>query len=61
MFGLPGQTVSMWRETLEKALSLNPEHLSCYGLIPEAGTQLYRDLQPGQLTLPDEDDELDDE
>lgn len=57
MFGLPGQTVSMWRETLEKALSLNPEHLSCYGLIPEEGTPLYRDLQTGQLTLPDEDDE----
>ena len=57
MFGLPGQTVSMWRETLEKALSLNPEHLSCYGLIPEEGTPLYHDLQTGQLTLPDEDDE----
>ena len=57
MFGLPGQTVSMWRETLVKALSLNPEHLSCYGLIPEEGTPLYRDLQTGQLTLPDEDDE----
>ena len=57
MFGLPGQTVSMWRETLEKALSLNPEHLSCYGLIPEEVTPLYRDLQTGQLTLPDEDDE----
>lgn len=57
MFGLPGQTVSMWCETLKKALSLNPEHLSCYGLIPEEGTPLYRDLQTGQLTLPDEDDE----
>lgn len=57
MFGLPGQTIVMWRETLEKALSLAPEHLSCYGLIPEEGTPLYRDLQTGRLTLPDEDDE----
>lgn len=57
MFGLPGQSVEMWRETLEQALSLNPEHLSCYGLIPEEGTPLYRDLQAGRLTLPDEDDE----
>lgn len=57
MFGLPGQTVEMWRETLDKALSLAPEHLSCYGLIPEEGTPLYRDLQTGRLTLPDEDDE----
>lgn len=57
MFGLPGQSVDMWRETLEKALSLHPEHLSCYGLIPEEGTPLYRDLQAGRLTLPDEDDE----
>ena len=57
MFGLPGQTVAMWRETLEKAFSLHPEHLSCYGLIPEDGTPLKADLDAGRLTIPDEDDE----
>lgn len=57
MFGLPGQTAAMWRETLDKALSLRPEHLSCYGLIPEDGTPLKDDLDAGRLTLPDEDEE----
>lgn len=57
MFGLPSQTATMWRETLGKALSLRPEHLSCYGLIPEDGTPLKADLDAGRLTLPDEDEE----
>lgn len=34
MFGLPGQTLSQWLDTLSAALSLHPAHLSCYGLIP---------------------------
>lgn len=57
MFGLPGQTPAMWRDTLDAALSLSPEHLSCYGLIPEEGTPLVADLKAGRLTLPDEDTE----
>lgn len=57
MFGLPGQTPEMWRESLEAALALEPQHLSCYGLIPEEGTPLVRDLDAGRLSLPHEDDE----
>lgn len=57
MFGLPGQTRQHWQETLEAALSLNPQHLSCYGLIPEEGTPLKADLDAGRLTLPDEETE----
>lgn len=57
MFGLPGQTPDMWRETLHAAISMDVEHLSCYGLIPEDGTALKHDLDTGRLTLPDEDDE----
>ena len=57
MFGLPGQTPVMWRESLDAALDLSVEHMSCYGLIPEDGTPLKRDLDAGRLTLPDEADE----
>lgn len=57
MFGLPGQTPDMWHESLNAALALNVEHLSCYGLIPEDGTPLKRDLDTGRLALPDEADE----
>lgn len=57
MFGLPGQTPQMWRETLDAVLALKVEHMSCYGLIPEDGTPLRRDLDTGRLTLPAEADE----
>ena len=57
MFGLPGQTLEHWLESLNAALSLHPEHLSCYGLIPEDGTPLKADLDAGRLTLPDEETE----
>ena len=57
MFGIPGQSMDMWRESLSAALSLHPEHLSCYGLIPEPGTPLFDQLERGALTLPDEEDE----
>ena len=43
MFALPGQTVEDWMRTLETAVSVNPEHMSCYGLTVEAGTPLSRD------------------
>ncbi|MBM4295365.1 MAG: radical SAM family heme chaperone HemW [Deltaproteobacteria bacterium] len=40
MYALPGQTEKDWRETLNVALSFQPEHLSCYQLTVEAGTPL---------------------
>lgn len=42
MYGLPGQTLSAWEKTLKKVLSLNPEHISCYGLKVEERTPLYQ-------------------
>jgi oxygen-independent coproporphyrinogen-3 oxidase len=55
MFGLPSQTVSDVRETLEAAMALSPTHLSCYGLIVEEGTPICRDVTVGKLALPDEE------
>ena len=57
MFGIPGQTRKDWRETVEAALSLCPEHISAYGLIPEEGTPLYNALSAGRLSLPEADEE----
>ncbi len=57
MFGLPTQTMEDWQETLHTVLSLQPEHVSCYGLIPEEGTPLKEDLDAGRLSLPEEDTE----
>ena len=55
MLGLPSQTVSDVRETLEGAIALSPTHLSCYGLIVEEGTPICRDITEGKLALPDEE------
>ena len=56
MYGLPGQTAAQWQQTLEAAIALSPEHLSCYSLILEEGTQLYDQVETGTCApLPDED------
>lgn len=46
MFALPGQTLDDWRETLEKAVTLAPTHISAYSLIIEEGTPFYDAYTP---------------
>jgi len=55
MFGLPGQTMRQWQETLDRALELHPEHLSLYSLIVEEGTPFYTWVHEGRITPGDED------
>src|SRR5258708_24802039 len=55
MFGLPGQTMRHWRETLDRALYLRPEHLSLYSLITEEGQPFYTLTHEGRITPGDED------
>ncbi len=55
MFGLPGQTLATWQQTLEQALALAPEHLSLYSLIVEDHTPLADWVAAGRVTMPDED------
>jgi len=55
MFGLPGQTLQHWRETLDSALALRPEHLSLYSLIIEEGTPFHSWVDEGRITPGDED------
>jgi len=38
IFGAPGQTEESWAASLDSALALGPEHISCYGLTIEEGT-----------------------
>ena len=45
MFAIPGQTMDMWRQTLNEAAALGSEHLSCYEVIYEEDTPLYEQLQ----------------
>lgn len=55
IFGLPGQTLSAWRETLERALDLGVPHLSCYALTVEPATPLGRQIGKHRITIPDDD------
>ena len=55
MYGLPRQTLRQWRDTLDAALSLSPEHLSLYALTLEDGTPLRRWVTEGRLPEPDPD------
>lgn len=58
IFGIPGQTPARWRETLRQAIALEPDHLSCYSLMYEPGTQLTRLRQQGALSPCNEDHEI---
>lgn len=57
MFGLPGQSLLDFKESLELVTRLEPEHLSCYGLIVEEGTPFYKAFHEDKLDLPDEETE----
>lgn len=52
MFGLPGQTLPAFRETLDRAFDLGVPHLSVYGLIVEEHTAFGRWHEQGKLDLP---------
>jgi oxygen-independent coproporphyrinogen-3 oxidase len=58
IYGIPGQTMDDWRDTLEKAISLPITHISAYALKIEPGTPFYARRQTGTLALPGEDAEL---
>lgn len=55
MYGLPDQTLSTWNDTLDRALSLNVQHISSYHLIYEKGTQLYKKLERGEINSTEEE------
>ena len=55
IFGLPGQSEGSWRQTLDRAANLAPEHLSLYCLTLEAGTPLANAVARGDVTVPDDD------
>lgn len=54
MYGLPQQTFDTWMTTVEEAIALEPQHLSCYGLKVEEGTPLFQRVEQGE-ELPSED------
>ena len=55
MIGLPNQKIIDIKESLEKILELNPNHISVYSLILEEGTSLFKKVEDGVLKIPDEE------
>ena len=59
IFGVPGQSTSDWRDTLQQAIDLNPSHISTYGLTFERGTAFWTRRERGELDRIDEEIERD--
>ncbi|MFC5703692.1 radical SAM family heme chaperone HemW [Cohnella faecalis] len=58
MFGLPNQKLSQLEESVARAIELDLPHYSLYSLKVEENTLFHRLYQRGELTLPEEDEEL---
>ena len=58
IYGTPGESMASWEATVDRALGLEPEHLSAYALTVERGTDLSRAISAG-ATAPDPDDQAD--
>ena len=55
MLGLPNQRIKDLKESLERILELQPEHISVYSLIVEEGTPIANKIEIGDLELPEEE------
>jgi oxygen-independent coproporphyrinogen-3 oxidase len=55
IYGIPGQDMGSWLDTLKRAVAFSPEHLSCYQLTLEARTPLGIRYQAGQFLMPREE------
>lgn len=55
MIGLPNQTISDVKESLNKIIELSPNHISVYSLILEEGTVLDKLIEEGKMELLDEE------
>jgi putative oxygen-independent coproporphyrinogen III oxidase len=55
IYGALGESARSWRRTLEEAIQLGPDHLSCYALTVEPATPLGRKVAAGAIPAPDGD------
>ncbi|XP_068435071.1 radical S-adenosyl methionine domain-containing protein 1, mitochondrial [Clinocottus analis] len=55
MFGRPKQSVESWENELSKLLEVCDDHVSLYQLTLERGTQLFKQVLGGEVTVPTED------
>lgn len=58
IFGTPEETQESWESSLQGAIDLRPDHVSCYALTVEPGTPLHREVKAG-AEAPDPDIQAD--
>jgi oxygen-independent coproporphyrinogen-3 oxidase len=59
IFGIPGESIAEWRNDLDSALKLDPEHISLYNLEFHDGTPYENWRKSGRLKPLEEDSEAD--
>lgn len=57
IFAVPGQTLDEWRDDLDQAIELAPDHVSAYGLTYEEATPFFALRRDGRLRAVDDDAE----
>jgi oxygen-independent coproporphyrinogen III oxidase len=58
IYGIPGQDLAAWADSLESAITLGTSHLSCYGLTYEPNTPMAVRKRLGHFQAVEEDVEL---
>lgn len=54
MFALPGQTERQWQDSLQKTITLEPEHISTYCLTYEEDTEFLARFEGGEFSTHEE-------
>ena len=54
IFAVPTSRLEQWHDDLDRAVALEPEHISCYGLVYEPNTPLATRLARGEVQRIDE-------
>ena len=55
MFGLPGQSLKSYEQSLNEIIGLHPCHISSYSLMLEEGTAMTLLVNSGKIKIPDEE------
>ncbi len=54
MYGMPGETLGIWKTNLNLVAQYNIKHISCYNLTVETRTALHHFLEKGKIAIPDD-------
>lgn len=49
IYGIPGQTIAQWEESLRQTIALQPDHISAYCLTYEEDTEYFERMNRGEF------------